>query len=981
MLCKIFCWSLLFLTQVCFGQESSMPLFFDHLTINDGLSHNTIYDILQDDYGYIWIGTQNGLNKYDGYSFEVYGSNELENDKSGFIGMHISSLFEDKKGNLWVGTRRKGINFKAKSSDRFINFQSDSAFIAIKGFDVSSFFEDKAGNIWITTVGAGVLKYNPETNFSKIYNQANSNLSSELVFDIIEDKYDNIWVATAGGGLNYLNGGQFELSHDMLPNYPNMAGYRKKLLLDDEYIWIATEGTGLYQMNIKDRSYVHFSPENQDKTISSNVVKDIYKAKDGKLFIATDGKGLNIYDTVTEKISYYDYHTDEKTSLNSNSLICLWGDRTDNVWLGTYNGGLNIYKPNKIWFEFFAPSLVSNNELQYRSILSIFQRHNEHILVGTDGGGLQRFNQNKNQFEEDFFKNNPNQPNSIAGNVVKTIFEDSQNRLWIGMFGAGLDLYDPITKAFQHIIDWRPNVWSIAERKDGKLLIGSMGQGICIVNPETLVVTPFQSKTTNPNNLGDPNIMTIFVDNENKIWIGSAENGLDVLDANNKHLAYFKNNPLDSLSISDDAIRRIFQDSGGDIWIGTERGGLNRWLGNGKFERITQEDGLISNSVMGITEDSAGFIWISTFQGISQFDKTTKSFRNFDFHATQNANQFNQSAILADDNGRLFFGGIYGLNTIQSQKIRKNKQQAEIIFTDIKIFNKSVPIGKSLDGGVILEKPIEKSSDIWLSYLDQSFSIDFTAIDYTNPLENEFTYKMEGFNEEWQQTSAGQHSVSYTNLDPGKYIFKIKYKEKLATIKVNIKPPYWQTLWFRALVAIFSLGVVSGGLFFLIKRRETVHKQKILQLENEKLATEMEVNNSKLMYSSIQMAHKNEVLTEVKKGLIDLEKKPEPNFKSLVRRVNQELENQDYWSEFNLYFNQVDQNFIDKIIKRHPALTKNDLRMCSLLRLNLDTKEIASLLNTSVRAVEQSRYRLKKRLAIPQERDLLKYITSFTGKT
>lgn len=969
---------LLSLADLCIGQTPSPPLYFDQLTIADGLSHNTVFCLLQDHNGYIWIGTQNGLNKYDGYTFEVFRSTELGNNNTGFKGKHISCIFEDKLGNLWVGTQKYGINFKAKSSDQFVNLQSNPSFDLINGYDISSIFEDNDGNVWIASVGAGVLKYNPNTKLSQCFNNENNNLSNNLAFDVVQDKYGVIWVATAGGGINYLiNDNDFTLSHEMLPNHPNMGGYRKKLFLDDEYLWLGTEGTGLYQMNLKDRSYLHFSPWTNNRTISSNVIRDVYKTKDGKLFIATDGSGLNVYNPANQAISTYQYHLEDQAALNSNALLCLLGDRTGNIWIGTYNGGINIYKPNKTWFDIYKPSLSPNNELQHQSILSILESNNGKIFVGTDGGGLNWLNQNHDNFEISSFIHDPTDPNSIAGNVVKTLFEDSQNRLWLGVFREGLDLFNYKTKTFKHIIDWNSSIWSIAERKDSNLLIATMGNGISLVNSKTFQVSKFQPKTNKPNNLQEQNIMIVFVDKSGRVWIGSAENGLDILDKNDQHLWYCKFEAQDSFSISNDAIRTIYQDSDDSIWIGTERGGINKWLGNGKFERITKKDGLIANSVMGISEDKEGFLWISTFEGISRYNRRKKTFRNFDFRTSQNTNQFNQDAIVTDANGKLFFGGIYGLNAIHPKRVIQNHEQPEIIFTDLKIYNKSIPVGKLPNGRVILKAPIENSSQVWLNYLDESFSIDFTAIDFTDPKENEFAYKMEGFNEDWQYTSAGQSSVTYTNLDPGTYTFMVKHKDKMASLMVSIKPPYWQTMWFRVLAFFLTLGIIFSGLFFWIKRREAAANRKILQLKNEKLATEIEAKNSKLMFSSVQMAHKNEVLTEVKKDLIEFEKKPESNFRSLIRKLDHELKNEDYWKEFYIYFNEVDQKFLDRIIKRHPNLTKNDLRMCSLLKMNLSTKEIASILNISVRAIEQSRYRLKKRLSLENHEDLDKYISSF----
>lgn len=978
MLRKILYWFLLGIAHLCNGQVHSTPLHFDQLTISNGLSHNTIYCILQDQNGYIWIGTQNGLNKYDGYTFEVYQSSEIKKNTEGFKGKSISALFEDRSANLWVGTKKQGINFKAKKNDRFVNLQSDSAFFSIKGIEISSFFEDKSDNIWITTVGAGVLKYNPKTGISKIFNHKNSHLTSDVVFDLVEDKYGTIWVATAGGGLNYLTADdKFKTSHAMLPNNPNMSGYQKKLLLDDEYLWLGTQGTGLYKMNLKDKNYIRFEKGEGKRAISSNAVMDLLIIDDEKLFIATDGNGLNIYDKNTQEISFYGLQSTGQAALNSNALLCMLEDRTGNIWIGTYNGGISIYKPNKTWFDFYVPNLSGNNDLSHHSILSILQSKNGEILVGTDGGGLNWLNQNHDNFETSSFINNPTDPNSIGGNVVKTMLEDSKGQIWIGLFAGGLDLYNPTTKTFEHFMWWRPNVWSLAERKNGKLLVATLGDGLHVIDLQTKDITKFQFQSENIDHSIDKNIMTVFVDEMDRVWIGSLNNGLVMIDEKHNTYAQFKHNPKDSFSISNDEIRTIFQDSDGEIWIGTEGGGVNRWLGEGRFDQLRKKDGLIANSVMGISEDKIGNIWMTTFKGISRLNKKNNTITNFNFRTAQNTNQFNQDAILTDADGKLYFGGINGLHTIRPDKVVENNYQPEIIFTDLKIHNKSVPIGKLKNGRIILKEPIETSSDIWLSYLDQSFTIFFNAIDYTNPLENEFAFQLEGFSENWEYTSAGQRSATFTNLDAGTYVFKIKHKEKIVSVNVHIQPPFWKTLWFRFLAIIFSLGVIFSGLYFWIKRREASAKRIILQLKNEKLATEIEAKNSKLMFSSVQMAHKNEILTEVKKDLIEFEKNPAGNFRSLVRKLDYELKNEDYWKEFNLYFNEVDQKFLDRIIKKHPNLTKNDLRMCSLLRMNLSTKEIASLLNISVRAVEQSRYRLKKRLDLDKNNDLLKYISSF----
>ncbi|HKK78982.1 MAG TPA: triple tyrosine motif-containing protein, partial [Phaeodactylibacter sp.] len=376
-------------------------------------------------------------------------------------------------------------------------------------------------------------------------------------------------------------------------------------------------------------------------------------------------------------------------------------------------------------------------------------------------------------------------------------------------------------------------------------------------------------------------------------------------------------------------------------------------------------------------EDAKGLLWITTFEGISRLNPATMAIQNFDFRTPQHANQFNQSALLAADNGRLFFGGTNGLNTISPKQLNAASFRGKVILTDFKIFNQTVLAGQEVDGRVVLERPIEEAERIQLSYLDKSFSFRFSAIDYTNPGDYQYSFIMEGFDDHWQETEAGQNQVSYTNLDPGDYTFKVRYQEQMASIDVHIQPPFWRTPWFRVSMILFGIGLVVVGIYIILKRKEAAHNRALLRLKNEKLAAEIDAKTSKLMFSTVQMAHKNEILTGLKDDLLKIQQQSGAPLGRMVRKLDAELRNEDHWKDFDIYFNQVDQDFFQSLLIKHPALTQNDLRLCSLIRINLSTKEIAFLLNISTRAVEQGRYRLKKRLELSKEEDLNKYITGF----
>ena len=971
------------INQICWAQVDEQTLKFDYLSIKNGLSHNTIFSLLQDRYGYIWIGTQNGLNRYDGYTCKLYSLDELIATNQNYSGEQVSALFEDKKGNLWVGTKNSGIRIKRVSSDRFVRLSYDSLSIPFENSEISSFYEDDIGHIWITTIGSGLIKYDVSQQSITVFNTLNSKISSDVVFDIVKDKNGMIWVATAGSGLNCLKeDGQFEISHKMLYNSPNMVGFRKKILLDDNFLWVGTEGSGLYKMNIKNRNYIHFSSNHGTNRINSEAVIDLFKSDDNKIYIATDGEGLNVYDIETNKMYSYTQKTNSFASLNSNSLRCFLGDRTGNIWIGTFNGGVNIYKPSKVRFDYYLPKSI-NESLPARSILSVLQTQSGQTLVGTDGSGLYEFSNQK--FNSKPFIHNSENKESIGGNKVKTLFQDSQGNIWLGFFAGGLDLYDIKSKTFSHFMDWnsnwKPNVWSITELKNTQeLLIATLGDGLYTLNINSKKLKRYSPQSNKLNSFLDFNITTVHEDKSGRIWIGSLDNGLDLIDESNQVYKHFKNISEDSFSLSHNAIQTIYEDSDGEIWIGTDGGGINRWIGNDKFERINQTSGLIDNHVMSMIEDKNNNLWISTFQGVSRFTKNDRDFLNFNSRLFQNTNQFNQNSISIDNHGKLFFGGIYGLHSLEPKQLtdRISKNKTQLIFSDLKVFGKSIPVGILESNRQILEKPIENSNDIWLNYDDKSFTIYFKAIDYLNPT-GDYLFKMQGFNDNWRTITAGDPSVTYTNLDPGHYVFNVKYNEKISFIQIHIAPPYWQTLWFKLLIFIFGLGLISFLMLFWVKRREASAKRIILQLQNDKLATEVESKNSKLVFSSAQMAHKNELLIELKQNLIDYEKKPDGNLKSLFRKLDYELKNENYWNEFNLYFNELDHKFLDLITKAHPSITKNDLRLCSLIRMNLSSKEIASLLNISLRAVEQGRYRLKKRFGIDKSLDLAVYIKSFNS--
>lgn len=957
-------------------QDAAPPIYFDHLTIREGLSHNTVHCLLQDQYGYVWIGTQNGLNKYDGYNFEVYRSGEQS--ALNFRGKTITALYEDSDGNLWVGTAKGQINFRKNGEEIFENWEAQ--FPDVKLSQITAFFEDSKGLIWIATKFSGIICFDPNSKSIKVYNEETGNFPSQNeVFDVTEDSDGKIWLANVGIGLSYLNAQDvFVPSHVFEEGKLSIEGYRKKMFVDGDYLWISTEGTGLYRMNTKTFYFERYSPDNQQFRVSTNNVRGIIKTDDKRIFAPSDGGGLNEINLKTGITKIHWFSSEEPSRLNSNALISIMQDRTGNIWIGSFNGGVNLIKKHKNWFEWHTQGKGGAGKLVQGSVLSILETSDGKVLIGTDGGGLSWLKNNGEKKVFQTYMNDVQYPQTISGNIVKSIFEDSKKRIWLGCYSSGLDLFDIEKEQFQSYSLGNNIIWDILELPSGELLIGTLGDGLLVFDPETGESRPYSQ------NFNERQINSICIDKKGRLWIGTDFNGVFLKQSDEDEFISFKKS--DSLnSLADNDIRQIYEDHSGTIWIGTEGGGLSKFLENmdNPFQNFSKYDGMVANSVMGISEDGNNNLWISTYEGISKLNTSTGVIENFNFRTGENINQFNQNAILTDKMGRLYFGGINGLHIIHPKEIKKTINGGKIIFTGLKIYDKKIASGKSKNGLTYFEKPIQITDEINLHYTDNSFSIDFAQMDFTAPEQAVFEYKMEGFDEKWQIGQPGDHSAHYTNLDAGNFNFRVRNGDSEASVVFIIRPPFWKTLWFRGFISLLIAALVVGGFLFVFKRQQEAYKQQmikaeseILQLKNEKLEAEVEIKNSKLMFSSVQMAHKKEILTNIKEEMSETKDDPK-KLRQVLRMLDKELEGEDYWKEFNLYFDQVDKQFLKSIKKQHPKLTQNDIRLCSLIRLNLSTKEIASLLNVSVRGVEQSRYRLKKRLDLQSGRNLVEYISEF----
>ena len=934
--------------------------------------------------GYIWIATQNGLNRYNGYECTLYGSSFNSND-DGLKGKSITSLYEDKQGNLWVGTAEQGISIKYFGKKEFVHLENKEPFLKIKGYAISKFTEDKLGNIWIATINGGLLKYNTQSQTSQNYTAENAGLLRNEVFDVVIDKQGAVWLVTAGEGIHVMKDDQhFELKGQNAEQA--IGGYRKCLYYEHPNMWIGCDDVGLFRYNILTENIKQFNSGNASDNLSSNSIRTILQWDQDNLLIGTDGGGINILNTKTNDVQVYQSIPNDPTSINSNAILTTMKDNEDNLWIGTFNGGVNIFTRSKVWFDILNKK---NSAINNQSILSVVQKKDGNILIATDGAGLYELDKNDLSKIIKHYKHNDNETNSLNGDLAKTVMEAKDGKIWIGMYRYGMDVYDPKTNQYQHFnpeiqndVSNFSNIWSIIERLNEEVWIGTLGEGINITDSnlspsKRLLSNPYDTLTLKSNV-----IMVLFEDKNETVWVGTAQNGLSKWSDLKETFTHYVHNPEDSLSISNNEIRAIYQDSKGKLWIGTEGGGINLWNGDNTFEKIKIEDGLLSNNIMGITEDNNGDLWVTSYRGISKINTQTLEIKNFDFHSAERNNQFNQMSILATANGRLYFGGINGLNSIIPNSLSNIVDQGQKpVLTSLKILDQEID---NIQGRKTSNLPIEKAEDIILNYYDKSITLEFTAFDFSHAEEKSYAYKLEGFDTEWQRTKKGENRLTYTNLDPGQYKLNVKYNNQERVINIDVKPPFWKTWWFQFCMILLALLLFTFSFRYYNEKQESafqkellIKEKEILSLKNKNLESDINDSNTKLLSSTAQMVRKNEFLIEIKSDLKQEVDNKTQQTRKLVNKIERELESEDYWTSFKYYFDKVDSGFVSSIIAKFPDLTQNDIKLCSLIRINLSTKEIASIMNISVRGVEKSRYRLKKRLNLSSEQSLTKFIRTY----
>lgn len=843
-----------------FAQESVYQ--FKQIKLEEGLSQSSVYCMIQDRKGFIWFGTANGLNRYDGYNFKVFVHDPL--DTTSISDNTILSILEDSDGFIWVGTsdgklnrfdRRTGtfkrieISSEAISNQPLAELSIDIPF-PFSRYNSKSITSIEEGNnnlLWIGTWGLGLIKFNKKTNVVEkiFYNEHRSNeFSFSRIRKIIKDG-NYIWIGTVGSGLYKMRDVEGKIS---FTNYKNNLKLTTTIsnnqimdLMNDKEgnLWIATYGGGLNMLSKEKKNYSSdqvdfikyiYNPKSIN-TISSNYLTSIIQDKYDKIWIGTFGGGLNIFDPSKILFKIFKNEPNISTTILKNEILSLLKDSSGNIWIGTHLGkGVNKYERHGIKFKQISRDPSKQKGLNDDVVWAICEDENKNLWIGTYQGGLNKWGRTQNKFL--YFLHDENNPNSISDNHIRTIVNDKRGFIWIGTFRGGLNIYNKNTNKFinyKHVptdsLSLSANqVQSIFIDKEKNTWIGTFGGGLHKIAPfeklpSKIIFKKYKHETDDPFSLSDDRIYSIFEDSDGILWIGTFGGGLNKFDRKNEHFICYKNIVGDESSLSDNRVMGIFEDRSKNLWIATYGGGLNKFdKRKEKFTHYHKKHGINSTVVYGVIEDNKGNLWISSDNGIYKLSPRTELFTKYDLSDGLQSLEFSGGAYFKSISGEIFFGGINGFNYFHPDSVKDNHYIPPIVISTIKIFNE--PIKGEVDS-------------VFLSY-DQNFlSIEFSALDFTNPLDNQYSYILEGIENEWQYVDSKNRIANYTSLKPGEYIFRVKgsnndgiWNNVGTSLYIFISPPYWQTWWFIVLIALF----VSFVIYYL----STIRYRNLLAIEKLK---------------------------------------------------------------------------------------------------------------------------------------------------
>ncbi|MFT3822551.1 MAG: two-component regulator propeller domain-containing protein [Chitinophagaceae bacterium] len=797
---------------------------FDHFTVENGLSSNAVLAVAQDGDGFMWFGTQTGLNRYDGARVRVY-KNDLK-DSFSITGNNIQALLCDSRKILWIASST-GLDRYNRAHDNF-----EKVRLPAKGFYmISCLYEDREARLWVGTSAGLFMITNVRQNTIQAFHAAENGkgIAGENVHSICEDSKGNIWVGTLTGltRMQWNNGVPSFQSFRHEAGNPNSISSNSIMAIAEDslhHLWFGTQNDGLNGYDPAKEIFTRYAyGANTTTGLINNNIRTILPVRNGKLWIGTQ-EGLSIMDPATRSFASYQHDAGNKKSLSQNSIYSLYEDANGSVWAGTYFGGVNTSYPYTTYFNVFQ-----NNEhrssLSNNVVSSIIEDEQHNLWIGTEGGGLNCFNRTTGVFTA--YKNQPGNPASIGSNLVKVVYKDSDGNIWCGTHGGGLNVLDRRTGKFIRYL-YEPNVPQIMVTEVTSLLDDGSGRlwvvtnvGFKVFRRKGTILTPLDLHEE-IGNFPALQGRVLYKDSKQNNWLGTMS-GLYLLEAHSFKTvnASFR-------------INAICEGADGNLWLGLNYGGLAKYnVATQQYTVYTDKDGLTNSNIIGVLEDDDRNLWLSTDNGLIKFDPRQKTVLTYTVSDGLAGNEFNYNSYLRDSKGEFFFGGLNGFTAFYPDKIEANQYAAPVAFTGLRLFNKPVTLN---DESALLKADINTVKKIVFKYNQDVFTIEFALLNYIKSNKNKYAYYLKGFDKNWNEVTVP--SATYTNLPFGTYTFYVKGANndgvwsKPIELTITLLPPFWLTWWAYCIYGIAFAAIVFliTRYFFLnalLKKEDELHQVKL----------------------------------------------------------------------------------------------------------------------------------------------------------
>ena len=806
-------------------------LKFTHLTTNDGLSQSNVKAILQDRRGFMWLATQDGLDRYDGNTFVVYKHHP--NDPGSLSANLVMDFIEDDQGYFWIATYTGGVNRFDPRTERFTRYRHDPSNPNSIGADsVNSIARDDRGYLWFGTEASGLDKFDPTTGTFTHYLNDSDGLFVGRITHVMEDSHHDIWFV-GERGLFHLNPRTGEINRPLATRNGIGADYVCQDHVGNFWILAYSPIVGL----------IKYDPHTERLTkypvaagavglVSSKLFDD-----QGKGFWVPSSVGLYYFDLRTEHLTRLFHHDEsDPDSLSDNGVISVYQDRGGVLWVGTEKGGVNILNFQQRQFDRYVHRPGDQNSLSPGRVTAIYADVGNIVWVGFSPRALDRLDRKTGQVTH-YALGLDDRNATEKGADVNSIYKDARGYLWLGGWGGGVDRFDERTgqfKYFRHNPD-DPNslpsnhVLRVFGDRSGQLWVGHI-YGVARMDTVTEQLTYYRPDPKKPTIYGNA-ALAFYQDRSGMLWVGRGEGVLSRFDDRTKQFSNFTPDSRDPHGLNGGDISAIHEDRRGTLWLGAQDGLYRYDRQNGTFTRYTESEGLPSSVIQGILEDKLGRLWLSTKNGISRFDPRTETFRNYDVSDGLQANEFSQACYTQSPDGEMFFGGSNGFNTFFPETIRDNPYVPPVVITSFKVFNKSAPIGPKS----VLKTAVPYVDSLTLPYSDNVFSFEFAALSYASSHKNRYRYRLENFEPGWNEVDSKQRLATYTNLDPGKYVFRVQgsnndgiWNEQGVSLTVVITPPWWSANWFRFVCAVLTVTLLLAAYHWRLRQ---LHHQFEMTLE------------------------------------------------------------------------------------------------------------------------------------------------------